>query len=487
MSTSAQLIRSIFALGIAQVLTWAAGAFLTILLPKYLGDAGLGKFATAFAFVGLLGLLADLGTAAYLTKEVARNPDRAPKLTANALAVKLPLSLLAAAVVAISVNLVGYDELTRNISYVLCAGILLEAVSGVMLGSLQGLQQMKALAISSVIIKVGYSAFAAGLLILGAGAFEVAVASVSSLALGLSVNLFLLVKRVRIRASVDWVTWNAVLFGGLPFFVWQAALVVYGQIDMVLLSFLTRDVVVGWYAAAYRIVMIPVFVPTVIITAIYPALSANSKNPAAFNQIARRAVHAVMLMTIPMAIGIMLLADKMVQFFDYPAGFNNSIPLILLLAPHVPLAGVDVIIGTALATRDKQRQWAITGIVAAILNPLFNVLFIPVFQSMFGNGALAAAAITTLTEVSMLIVGLRLLPAGVFNRNTAVEAVKFLTAGLVMALAVVWTRELPLAVPIVLGGCVYAAACLALGVVSRGDLEQVRLHLVRRQTSTAST
>jgi O-antigen/teichoic acid export membrane protein len=479
-SNPGHLIRSVFQLSLAQGLTWIGGAALAILLPRFLGDVNLGKYTLAFALTTLIGLGADLGVATYLTREVARDPSRAAKLTTATFVLRIPLSLAAAAAAIGFAHVVGYDEQTRAVLYVLSLGIVVNAISGVVFGSLQGLQQMKIMAITNVLSKVGYAALAAVLMFGGAGPFELAAGYVMVSVLVLALATVVLLRYVKPTFEVDLKLCRAILLGGLPFFVWQAALLIYGQIDTILLSFLASDAVVGWYAAAYRIVMIPVFMPTIIVTVVFPALAAAANDHRAFSALARRAVHGAAMVSIPMALGIMLLPDKIIQLLGYPETFNNSALPLILLAPHLPVAAIDVMIGTVLNTRDKQRQWAFTAVAAACLNPMLNAIAIPLSQQLMGNGAVGAAAITTLTEVFMMVVGLRLLPAGVFDRSTVVDVLKFLGAGVAMAGVVFLTRDFFIGVPVVLGAVVYFGACLVVGAVSLGELNQVRLHLVQR-------
>ncbi|HEX2186284.1 MAG TPA: hypothetical protein VHN78_12345, partial [Chloroflexota bacterium] len=94
--------------------------------------------------------------------------------------------------------------------------------------------------------------------------------------------------------------------------------------------------------------------------------------------------------------------------------------------------------------------------------------------------AIGAAVVTTLTEVFMLVVGLRLLPPHVFTRSTLVYVLKCLLAAAAMAVAVGLSRELPLLVVIPLGALVYGVACLLLGTVTFEDWRQLRAYLVRR-------
>ena len=486
-ATAAHIVRSVFTLGIAQVLTWIGSGLMTVLLPQYLGDVNLGKLTFAFALTALTGLLADLGATTYLTREVAREPSAASRLTINLMAMRVPLSVVVAAATMLFARVAGYDALTQQLVDILSLGIVVSTLSNVATGTLQGLQKMRAIALISVFTKVGYSILGALLLLSGAGALAVSIAWVSVGALGLIYSGIILVRNVRLRPSLSLGAWRSLLVAGLPFFVWQAALLVYGQIDAVLLSFMTQDAVVGWYAVAYRIIMIPVFIPTIVVTVIFPALSSATRDHNAFAAIARRGIHVISLVSTPMALGIMLLPDKIIHLFGYPATFDNSVVPLVLLAPHLPLAAIDTMIGTVLNARDRQRQWALTGVAAAFLNPLLNLVAIPYAQATWGNGAIGAAAITTATEIFMLVSGLRLLPPGVFEMSTLIAVLKCLLASATMAVAVWLTRDLPIAVPIGLGAATYAATCLAIGAVSLGELREVHLHLVRGRAASQIT
>jgi len=249
----------------------------------------------------------------------------------------------------------------------------------------------------------------------------------------------------------------------------------------VLLSLMTTDAVVGWYAAAYRIIMIPAFVPTTVVTAVFPALSAAAHDLPVFRGLAHRSIRLLALTTVPMAFGILVLPDRLIELLSYPASFSHSVWPIILLALHMPLAGIDTVLGTMLATLDKQRAWALTGVAAAFLNPALNMIAIPVTQSLFGNGAIGAAAITTMTELFMLGVALRLMPRGVLGQETVTYVGKCFAAALFMA-AVVWPlRETTLFIPVLVGILVYAAAAVMLRLVSADELRDYANLILRRR------
>src|SRR5215472_9395006 len=473
-------VRTIVKFGIAQPLTWASSAALAILLPHFLGATNLGKLGFAFGLTLITGQLANLGVSVYLTKEVARAPERAGSLAASALAMRVPLSAGAALVAVAIVSIGSHGDLTRTVVLVLSVGILLDAVRAVVQGTLQGLHRMTTLAAFPAITGAVYAVGAGFALTRGAGVVAVAVAYVAGQAAGLVVSTVSLWRVLPRLPRPNWRICRMLLIGALPFFVWQAALAVYGQIDSVILSYLTNDAVVGWYVAAYRIVTLPIFVPTVLMTVAFPALSAASRDPERFNAIVRRAVQVVLLTTTPMALGIMLLPDRIVHALHWPDQFQHSILPIVLLAPSFPLVAVDMMIGTALTARDRQKQWALTGVGAAVLNPTLNLLLIPWTQLHLGNGAIGAAAVTTVTELFMMVVGLILMPRGVLGRETAVWALRCLGACAVMAVVVLLLRGATIAVPVVVGALTYVAASLSFGTLSLSDVRAALRHVVSR-------
>ncbi|MEX0801681.1 MAG: flippase [Dehalococcoidia bacterium] len=493
--TFARIMRNVVALGASQAITMAGSATLAIMLPRYLGDTNLGKFAFASAFTAILGVMTSLGAGLYVTKEVARDPSRALSYTANAIAMRVPFLIAAVAIGFVVVNMAGYDELTKDITYILLLGVGFIAVYEIVAAALQGLQEMRLVARAQVAGVVLTAAAVVALLLSGFGPLAVAMAYVAGMAMGLSVGTFALLRRTGLpitsgrrlavgarRAFTNFGLWRTIFFGGLPFFVWQISLLIYGEVDRVMLSLMTEDAVVGWYAAAYRIASFPTFIPVIVMTVAFPALANSSRGDrGTYNSIVRRALQVVLIATIPFSTGLMLLAHRVPDVLGYPSEFGHSVPLMVILSLHIPIMAADMILGTALNAADKQKQWAIMGVTAACLNPALNFLLIPITDSAYGNGAIGSAAATVTTEVYMMVMALWLLPRATLNGATLTIVLRALVAALAMA-AVVWLlREEFIIVPVIAGAAVYGAACLALRVVQLSDLRQLREYVIERQ------
>lgn len=484
-SPASRIVRNAFALSLSRPLTWASAIGLTILLPRYLGDVNLGKINLAFAFADWCGLLASLGISTYLTKAVASRGAAAGSLILNALLLRIALALGVGSVAMLVATFLPYDDTTRQLVYLLSAHMLLTVIAGVLVGGLQGMQQLRVVALIDAVSKLVQLGLVAAVLFAGYGPLGVAVAFVLSDAFAIVWYAGALRQRGGLGGRLELRSWRSLVLGGAPFLIWETALLTYARIDVIILSMFAHAAVLGWYHAAYRLISIPLFAPAVLMTVAFPALSAATNEPELFARIARRSVHAVVLTTLPMAVGLVVLADKVIEFLGYPEGFAGSIVPIMLLATTLPLVGVNMIVGSVLAAQDRQRQWAFVGVGAAILNPAFNLLAIPYTQAAFGNGGIGAATVTALTEVYLLMAGQYLLRRGVLDAATLVGALKCLVAGLVMGAGVWAGRDLPLVLVVPMGALIYGAMVLQFGAVSVTDMRRVRGYLIQRRVAGA--
>jgi O-antigen/teichoic acid export membrane protein len=473
-------VRGIAVLLVSQGFTWISSAVITVTLPHYLGSANLGRYAFAVALFGLSELAADLGIATYLNRQVARDPSASPRLFTAALASRLALGLAGAAGIYVGSHAASVEPVVQLTMDILCVNVVVDtlAIAGVVLN---GLFQIKWIAVAQAVSKLVVAALVVLALRAGYGPPGVALASLGGALVSHAINCTVLLRQMRPALSVDLRLCRELVVGGLPFFMMAAAVVMYSQIDTVMLAALTEPSVVGWYNAALRIIAIPGFVPVIVLSVVFPALSAAGAS-ARMAGIARQAIHAILVATVPIGVGMMLLPDRMTELFHYPADFSHSWPLITLLAAGMPLIGVDMVIGAVLVARERQRAWTAVGVAAAILNPLVNLVAIPYTQTAFGNGAIGAAAVTSLTELFMMVMGLRLLPAGTLDRSMLVSVARVLVACAPMA-AVAWlTRQQPLVVPIALSAVVYAGMCLLTRAVTVADLRAILGHLGRGRT-----
>ena len=467
--------RNIAYLLLSQGATWVVSILLLVVVPGELGEADFGEVSFAFVYVSFFELIATFGAGEYLTKSIARNDQHVRRYVWNTALLKVAVSIALGAV-ALGLGVVlGFSDERMALVSVYILGMLINVVGNALVGGLTGLQRMGPLAFwNAVRAYVGAFGGVAVLLATGEVVLYALVFALAGL-IPLVANAFELRHELRSAGrSVDLSVWKEVQRGGWPFFVLSALTVLYGTIDIPMIEWFTGSETVGAYTVAYRWVSMPAFFAVAIATAAFPALSAEGLVLGdRFSSMANRAMHLIVFFATPAAVGIALVADDFVRLL-YGDEFGDSVPLIRLLALHIPIVGLDVILGTVAVASDRQRRWVVFSIMAALFNPLTNLFMIPLTDDWFGNGAIGAAFTTVLTEFILMFGGLSIRPEGVFDPRTRRVVVRVVLASVLMALPVLIVSSGPLALQIAIGAVAYLVFSRLLGTIPLDELLRLR-------------
>jgi O-antigen/teichoic acid export membrane protein len=236
----------------------------------------------------------------------------------------------------------------------------------------------------------------------------------------------------------DWPLLRRVFVGGFPFLIWVIFSEVYLRIGVVMLQYLTSDAVVGWYGAATRIYGTLLFVPNILTTAVFPAMmrmggeAGATGDEAAFGRASERLMNLLLFVAIPISAGTIVVARPFVRLLYGDGPCVQAGPSLEVLGVSILLVCVDMILGTALIARGREKVWARMAMVAAVFNPLMNLWAIPWATRCWDNGSIGAAVATLLTEALMMAGALWLMPAGIFTRRNLVVGAKGLVLGTAM-------------------------------------------------------
>jgi O-antigen/teichoic acid export membrane protein len=456
-----------------QPLTWATSLIVVTFLPRLLGDTALGEYTLAFTFPTLLGPVVSLGLLEYLSRSLAGRSATAAREATLAWVIMTLTAIAAAGIVACLVPLIGMQIGGPLVLGAALGTLVITPTSGLLLTVLRGQERMSRFAAVSSI-----SAAASALipiLVLAAGGnlnqFALATFIVSLACLALSWRTSgVRLPRVRITLPLLF----ALLPAGLPFFGWNLSMQFYGQIDRLLMGFLAPVQVVGWYAAATRITGSPIFVPMLIVTPLFPALTRCRGDRAVFRHTLDTSLRATMLATVPLCAAIAAAAPAIPSFLGWPAEFSEAVVPMTILAPNLALIGIDMMLGTALLALGLERRWLLVGVIAAVVNPTLNLIAIPFAQARWDNGGIGAATVMVVTEFVMLGGALLLMPRGLLDRSLLSIAIRVALAGGALVLI---TRHLlglsvPLLVALVVGGLAFLVSVLALRIVTGSELRQ---------------
>ncbi|TET07589.1 flippase, partial [Candidatus Aerophobetes bacterium] len=272
MGTVRRAVKNFLSLSAAQIMSQAI-LFLTIIyLARTLGAAAFGKIAFAQAVVLYFALIANLGLTTLGVREVARDKDRIDNYIGNILSLRLVLALLSFFLLFIFVSLI---KKPTEVKYLIILFGLSLFPSALLLDWLfQGVEKMGSIGISRILDKLFY----AGLIfLLVKDAKHIWVVPClwlggSLLASGFLVYVFTRqFGRPRLRFNLSF--WKELARRALPMGAAFIMIQIYYNLDTVMLGFMRNDEVVGWYTAAYKVVLfVWAFIP-IFINVIFPLMS----------------------------------------------------------------------------------------------------------------------------------------------------------------------------------------------------------------------
>jgi O-antigen/teichoic acid export membrane protein len=467
-----RVLRTAGALLSVQGITWLTSLTAIFFYPRFLGSTDFGRFALAHTVALMAYVLASFGTSDWLVKTIARDPEKSASLVVHVVAARLAIWSVAFLVIVGTLSALVENKVTLLVIavYLISAGFNL--IGDAARAALQGHHSLgRAALVGAICGLAGQAVIVIALLRGGNVVHVVAITAAANVAVAFAIAG---VYWNRFRGPVNWrlATARLALGSGASFLAWQAALTIYGWADYLVLAFLADSRAVGEYAFAYRLIAIPVFVPTIIAGALYPSLAAASarKSDAWFSSALTDAMRYVFLAVLPMSIGLIVLAPQLTDFISGEAHFSRSTPIIATLSIGFPLIALNSVIAIAVFARDKQRKWAVVAGVAAVANPALNFAGIPLAAHLVNNPALGAAVVTVMTEVFMTYWAWRFAGADIQKRVFGLYGMKVAVAAVGMGIVVFLLRDTVHVLGLVpLGAAVYATLAFALRLITRQE------------------
>ena len=463
------ILKNTAVLFVGQFATWALTIIYTVYVPRRVGAYGWGELAIASAWTTVGATIVALGMGTLMVRDMARDPRKAADMIGVAIASRIVL--VVPCMLIIGGLAWSYPLHTQIVIYILSLAMVFQLLTGPFQAGFQAVEHMKFNSFSDVISKAIVSLVAVAIVLVGRGIILIALVSALASLIVLVLNIIWW-KRLggAVRLRFDYKLARYLVIGGLPFWATGIFLTIYLYIDSIMLSYMTNDKVVGWYSVPTKLFSTLLFIPVILSTAMFPALSRTFKRaPREMVKMARRSFNLLTCFSLPVAVGGMLLARQLILLL-YGPEFIPSIPIMVVLAATLVPTYLNILVNQFLIAADRQIAWTKVMAGACVLNPIINLGLITLYQRTHGNGAFGAALALLATEALMTIAGIALLPRGVLGWSNAVSMVKSCAAAGLMALAMWYTRDYFIAVPIAAGTMVYLIAGITLGAIPREDL-----------------
>jgi O-antigen/teichoic acid export membrane protein len=226
------------------------------------------------------------------------------------------------------------------------------------------------------------------------------------------------------------------------------------RLDVLLLSALASQTVVGYYGAAYRLLEATLFIPTALqgaFAAMYTYLGHDSAPT--IRTTFQRSIKLLLVLLVPCAVAFAVVPEPLLELL-FGDEFGAAADPLRVLAPTVILLGVVLLAQSLMSSRLPPRRLVAYYGVALAVNVVACVALIPSLDAM------GAALAMLLTELVLAGLTLRAALREVGGIDVAATLAGPLAGAIAMA-AVLLALQSLLIVALIAGGVVYGLVLIA--------------------------
>ncbi len=474
MNITQRITKNFAFLGAGNIITSILGFITMVYLASILGPNGFGQMHFALAIVAYFMLMANLGIPTLGTREIARDKSKIKDYVGNIITLRLTLATIAFGLVCLCAFFI---QKPIEIKYlIILYGLGIFPIAFQLLWLFRGIEMMGYIAIADI---VGRGCYVVAIFcfikspeqLLGIPAiYVICVTFIPSVFL-----VFFFIRRFGgIRLKFKALFWNNLLRQALPMGFAIIMTELYIHFDVVMLGFMRSNEEVGYYSAAYRLVLFIIGIGGLYCVTIFPIISNYYKTSlVSLRQLLSRTTRLMIIISLPLAVGGTILARSIMSFIYTESYLNGTIALQILVWV-IPVMWLSITYGYSLIACDKQKRYAIGVTVGAIINIALNAILIPRF------GIIAASATTVVTWGVVL-----LLLQHEFGKVVLVPFKGYLTrpviASLGMGAFLYFGSSWNVWVLIVLGALVYFAILFGIGGITKGEIRLIREQLCKRR------
>jgi O-antigen/teichoic acid export membrane protein len=371
MNSSQKIVKNMIWLFIGGLVSSFLSVILSISIARFLGDIIFGEYSFVIAFVALLSIFLDLGYETLIIREVAKEKSNATTYVNNIISIRLVLSILIFVAIFVFINILNFPENIKILMYLFGVSQIISSLSNIFRVTYRAFERMDYEAEVNIFTNILRCSGGLLLLYVGYGITEIALLFLLTAIIDFCISFLICEKKfVRIKTQFDLTFFKNTIKIAFPIGAVAIFGVIYVRIDSVMLGLMKGDAVVGWYNAAYTLILGFSPIPLLFMNALLPYM-ANTyvKSNSLLRDIYEKSFKFLLIFGLPITIGIFFLSDKFIIFF-YGQNFLNSIIALRILSFDVLLKFLYLCLWYVLISANKQNQLAIGAGIAALLNVL---------------------------------------------------------------------------------------------------------------------
>jgi O-antigen/teichoic acid export membrane protein len=378
----------------AQAMTKGGIVIAILLLTNYLGVDDFGRYNFLLAYAALFIPLCDLGIDVFIVRHLAMYPTERGRVAGTALGAKLILVLLSIFLISFSFYFVSGAPSLFYPMGIAAAVVSVRTITGTFSGLFRADQHLSLDTLSQIAAKLFDIIAILVVLFLKADLILLLKVLLVSAILQSGYSCYLAYRNSYLKSiSFDFKILGQLFKGAFPFALTSISVMIYFQIDAVMLSMLVSDHETGIYRSATNIVFGITAFSAAVVTALFPMISKeyNSNRETAVRTTSNAMMYSL-LFVMPIVVFATGLAGPIIHFL-YRDTFAEASSSLRILVWWLPVAAITNILGYVLGAIGLQRKVLLISIMNAVFNVIVNFYFIPHF------GPVGASITTVATEL----------------------------------------------------------------------------------------
>lgn len=436
-----------------------------IYIARKFGASGFGAVNFALAIISYFLILVNLGLAELGIREVARKRD-VEDMAGTILSIRLFLAVISFLAIILIASFSNRPPNTAGLIIIYGVTIFPYALSFEWVFT--GIEEMKYNAYGRVMSAILYLALIF-ILVRGPGdILKVAVVNVTADIVAWFYYYSMYKKRFKAPAlHFDIAKWKALIPVSVQLSAAAALMIVYMNFGTIALGFIMSEKDVGIYGAASRLAFFFFALSTVIVTAVFPAISRMyHESSDKLEKLLSYTVKITLALGFPLGVSITILGPKIINLF-YGSAYAEAGPLLQIMGWFAAINLTGYTLSYALVPCDRQNIYFKILLAGTVFNILVNFIGIPFI------GYYASSVAIVLTEFLIMI-----LAFNAMNRVARIPILSLSTRpviasvlmGVFLVVAFKWNIFLLMAS----GAAVYFVVLLAIGGFKKAEILKIK-------------
>ncbi|MEM3503761.1 MAG: flippase [Nitrososphaeria archaeon] len=472
MNTSKRIIKNTFSLLLSGVGALFFSFISIVYLARTLGPGDFGKINFALAVISYFNICVDFGLPLIGTRELARNKEKIGEYAGSILLLRFLLAVVSFISLLILAYFLNQSPEVKKLLILYGIGLFFTALLTDWV--YQGLEKMEYIGLGRILSAIFYMGLVLYFVKKNEQLLLVPCFQIIGYLLSAGLLFWLLIKYFcKPQLKNDFVLWKYLLHQALPVALSIFMIQVIYNADTVMLGLIKGSNEVGYYNAAYKIIMVLILSGATYFDATFPIISNYYQiSLESLKGFQSHTARLILIISLPLGVGGTILAKPIISLI-YGTEYTQGIVAFEILIWVVVLIYINMIYARGLWACNKQNEYLKIVATQAAANVILNVFMIPLW-------GLKGAAFTTLIAEAIGLFWYYSEFKKIVQVPLSVYVLKPFFASILMGLFLYWgcvIKNLNLFLLISMGVVIYLFVIFLVKGITLKDLNLIKGHV----------